>query len=140
MTFFGVWLAESLIKIWVSKMDAGDVLFTVFLLFASMYMAVLAMREWSRRKLLRNGVFTVGTVVAQKKVRVGRGGSKSAITYHFSVQPEKSMLGKGEDHTGRLQKNCYLLVCYDPEDIAKNVALNCTYWRVYLTDGNLVEP
>jgi hypothetical protein len=95
---------------------------------------------WRNRNVLRNGIFTVGTVVVQKNVSVGRGRSKSVITYRFSVGSGKPMLGKGTDHTETYYENSHLLVCFDPNDIARNLALCCTYWRVRTQGGELIDP
>jgi hypothetical protein len=90
--------------------------------------------------LLKRGKCVVGSVISQRRIRKGRGGSRSEICYSFPVGPGKPMTGRGTDWTRYYAKDMPVLVFYDPEDISKHVAYCCTDWIVRLEDGTFLEP
>ena len=89
--------------------------------------------------LLKRGNCVVGTVVSQTRVRSGKG-SRSEISYSFSVGPGKPMTGRGTDWTHDYLKDMPVLVFFDPEAISRNVAYCCTGWKVRLQDGTFLKP
>jgi hypothetical protein len=127
-------LAWSISLFGATKKDPTDFIPAIIVCIVSVGLFVAFILVWRDRNLLRNGISTVGKVIAQKKVKVGRG-SNSVITYSFPVGPGKPMIGQGTDHTKTYSENSPLLVCFDPKDISRNLALCCTYWRVRDRDG-----
>ena len=95
--------------------------------------------ELRNRPLLVKGECSAGKVISQRWVKSGRT-KRSKIVYEFPVGVGKPMRGHGTDRTGEYAVNTPLLVFYDPDDIARNVALCCTRWRIHTGDGSLLEP
>jgi hypothetical protein len=117
----------------------------IAVVFPIMFLLLLAifsgefLREWRNNNLLRNGIFVTGRVIAQRRVKQGRG-SKSEIVYQFPVGPGKPMTGRGYDATKLYAMGSYVLVCFCPKNISQNVAICSTGWRVYDRSGFVLEP
>ncbi len=91
------------------------------------------------RAVLKTGKCCLGTIISQKMMGGGRH-KRSRIFYEFPVGGHRPMTGQGWDLTKSYNVKMRVVVFYDPNDISRNVAICCTFWRVRSRAGYTLEP